>query len=343
MKILDHITLIHRELVGELSVEEAKLLNSWKNENEDNLATYEDMVEIWRLTSDYSAPKLNINVSNALDNQLQKIRQEQTKSVVESDSLHKESASSSAKVIKLRPYQWMMRIASALVVILAATFAFQNMNGGDSYNSGNQLQFVQLSDGSSIWLDKNSTLSVDKSFGESIRKVTLEGKAFFDIARDEAKPFIIDANEVDVQVLGTSFTIDANDDTPSVAVKSGRVEVKADEETKIITKGQQLEVTDNGTLTESEVNLNSDFTWTNKDLSFKDAPLSQVFADLSNHFKIEFVYKGGMDLGNCPFTSKSLANTTLEDVLNILELTYDMNIIRKSEKEIKLSRIKCRK
>jgi len=232
MKILDHITLIHRELVGELSVEEAKLLNSWKNENEDNLATYEDMVEIWRLTSDYSAPKLNINVSNALDNQLQKIRQEQTKSVVESDSLHKESASSSAKVIKLRPYQWMMRIASALVVILAATFAFQNMNGGDSYNSGNQLQFVQLSDGSSIWLDKNSTLSVDKSFGESIRKVTLEGKAFFDIARDEAKPFIIDANEVDVQVLGTSFTIDANDDTPSVAVKSGRVEVKADEETK---------------------------------------------------------------------------------------------------------------
>lgn len=325
--------MIHKELVGELPDADAVFLNEWKNDNEDNLATYHDTVEIWKLTSNYTPPELEINVSRAIEDQLSRIRQE---------SAEQEEVST-AKVVRLRPIQWAMRIAAAMVFVLAATFVFQSINGGESYTSGNNIQFVQLSDGSNIWLDKNSTLTIDKSFGEDQRQVALEGKAFFDIERDEARPFIIDANQVDVQVLGTSFTVDANDDTPLVAVKSGKVEVKADSQTKIITKGQQLEATNNGNLTESKVDVNSAFDWTNKDLSFKDAPLSQVFADLENHFNMKFTYKGGLDLAKCPFTSKSLANTPLQDVLDILELTYDMKIVKKSDKEIKLSRIRCRK
>lgn len=331
MKDFDYISMIHRELVGELSDADAKALDTWKNDNEDNLATYHDTVEIWQLTSNYTPPKLEINVSRAIEDQLSRIRTESAK----------QEEVSTAKVVRFRPAQWAMRIAAALVFVLAATFVFQS--GGESYSAGDSIEYVQLSDGSSIWLDRNSKLTIDKSFGDDDRKVALEGKAFFDIARDEARPFIIDANEVDVQVLGTSFTIDANDNTPSVAVRSGRVEVKADTETKIITKGQQLEATTDGNLTESTVDINEAFDWTNGDLSFKDAPLSKVFADLGNHFNMDFVYKGGMDLANCPFTSKSLVNTSLEDVLSILELTYEMKIVKKSDTEIKMSRIRCRK
>ena len=332
MKEIDYITIIHKELVGELSDTDAKLLQEWKGDNEDNLATYHDTVEIWQLTSNYTPPKLEINVSRAIEDQLSRIRKESKLEEV-----------STAKVVRFRPAQWAMRIAAAFVFVLSATFVFQSMNSGDSYSSGDEIKFVQLSDGSNIWLDKNSTLTVENSFGEDKRQVALQGKAFFDIARDEARPFIIDANHVDVQVLGTSFTIDANDNTPTVAVKSGRVEVKADVETKIITIGQQLEATSTGSLSESVVDIDKAFDWTNGDLSFKDAPLTKVFADLGNHFNIEFKYKGGVNLDQCPFTSKSLTDTSLEDVLDILELTYDMNVVKKSEKEIKLSRIRCRK
>lgn len=333
MKDFDYITIIHKELVGELSGTDAILLDKWKNDNEDNLATYRDTVEIWQLTSNYTPPKLEINVSRAIEDQLSRIRQESAKL----------EEVSTAKVVRLKPAQWVMRIAAAMVFVLAATFVFQSLNGGESYSSGDSIKFVQLSDGSSIWLDKNSTLTIDKSFGENQRQVALEGKAFFDIARDKARPFIIEANQVDVQVLGTSFTVDANDDTPLVAVKSGRVEVKADTETKVITKGQQLEATTTGSLTESLVDIDEAFDWTNKDLSFKDAPLTKVFADLGNHFNMNFVYKGGMDLSACPFTSKSLAKVSLQEVLDILELTYDMKIEKKSDEEIKMSRIRCRK
>ena len=332
MKELDYISIIHKELVGELSDTDARLLQEWKEDNEDNLATYHNTVEIWQLTSNYTPPKLDINVSRAIEDQLSRIRKESKLEEV-----------STANVVRFRPTQWAMRIAAAFVFVLSATFVFQSMNAEDSYSSGDEIKFVQLSDGSNIWLDKNSTLTVDNSFGEDKRQVALQGKAFFDIARDEARPFIIDANHVDVQVLGTSFTIDANDSTPTVAVKSGKVEVKADVETKIITKGQQLEVTSTGSLSESVVDIDKAFDWTNGDLSFKDAPLSKVFADLGNHFNIEFKYKGGVDLDQCPFTSKSLTDTTLEDVLDILELTYDMKVVKKSENEITLSRIRCRK
>lgn len=330
MKELDYISIIHKELVGELSGTEAKLLQEWKG-NEDNLATYQDTVEIWKLTSKYTPPKLEINVSRAIEDQLSKIRQESKLEVI-----------SSAKVVRLRPAQWAMRIAAAFLFVLSATFVFQTMNNGDSYSSSNEIKFVQLSDGSNIWLDKNSTLSIDNSFGEDQRQVVLQGKAFFDIVRDEARPFIIDANHVDVQVIGTSFTVDANDDTPLVAVKSGKVEVKANAETKVITKGQQLEVTANGSLSESVVDVDIAFDWTNEDLSFKDAPLTKVFADLGNHFNIVINYKGDVNLNECPFTSKSLSDTPLEDVLDILELAYEMDINKKSENEIKLSKIRCR-
>lgn len=330
MKEIDYISIIHKELVGELSGTDAKLLQEWKD-NEDNLATYHDTVAIWQLTSNYTPTNLKINVSRAIEDQLSKIRQESKLEVV-----------SSAKVVRLRPAQWAMRIAAAFVFVLSATFVFQTMNNGESYSSGNEIKFVQLSDGSNVWLDKNSTISIDNSFGKDQRQIALQGKAFFDVTRDEARPFIIEANHVNVQVLGTSFTIDANDDTPVVAVRSGKVEVKADVETKIISKGQQLEVTANGSLSESVVDVDIAFDWTNEDLSFKDAPLTKVFADLGNHFNIVINYKGDVNLNECPFTSKSLSDTPLKDVLDILELTYEMDINKKSENEIKLSKIRCR-
>ncbi len=332
MEEIDYLSIIHKELVGELSDAEARRLQDWKGENEDNLATYHDTVEIWKLTSNYTPPKLEINVSRAIEDQLSRIRKESQLEEV-----------TTAKVIKISPIQWAMRIAAVFAFVLSASFAFQFMTAGESYSSGNAIEFVQLSDGSNVWLDKNSTLTIDNSFGENNREVALQGKAFFDVARDEARPFIIDANHVDVQVLGTSFTIDANDETPVVAVKSGKVEVKAEVESKIITKGQQLEVTTTGNLTQSVIDVNNEFDWTNGDLSFKDAPLTKVFADLGNHFNVEFVYKGGVNLNECPFTSMSLLDTSLEDVLDILELTYDMNVVKKSKDRIKLSRIRCRK
>lgn len=333
MRDFDYISMIHRELVGELSELDAVVLDQWKEDNEDNLAIYQDTVEIWNLMSNYATPTLDINVTQALEDQLTRIRKE---------PLNQEK-NTQTKRISIRLIQWVMRIAAALVFVLAATFIIRSGDGGVNFSSGDEMQYVQLTDGSNIWLDKNSTLTADDSFGDGSRKVKITGKAFFDITRDEFRPFIINTNKLTVSVLGTSFTIDASFANPVVEVKSGKVEVKTELDSKIITKGLRLETNEIGNLIQSEVDINDVFGWANDDLSFKDAPLSQVLAELGVHFNINFVYKGVMDLNNCPFTSKSLADTQLDDILEILKLTYDMNIDRGFNEEIRILKIRCRK
>lgn len=251
------------------------------------------------------------------------------------------STTQDARIISLSTRKWVLRIAAIMLFAVSATVLFRSAQT-DSYTSANTVQYVQLEDGSSIWLDKNSQLTVDRSFNKSDRKVQLTGKAFFDIQRDEERPFVIQSEGTEVAVLGTSFTIDALDGTPEVSVKSGTVKVAASQEEVIITKGQKVSADVEGSL-ETTTSDASDWAWTNPDLSFKDAPLSQVLADLSKHFNVNLVYRGGVDLAKCPFTSKSLKDATLQEVLDILEITYDMKIKKKSDTEIRLTRIRCRK
>jgi transmembrane sensor len=85
-------------------------------------------------------------------------------------------------------------------------------------------QFL-LEDGSSILLQPNSQLLYTKPFKSDKREVKLIGAAFFDIAHDEKRPFLVYAKDVVTKVLGTSFTIDAHqkDAAITVSVKTGRV------------------------------------------------------------------------------------------------------------------------
>ena len=97
----------------------------------------------------------------------------------------------------------------------------------EKVNATNRPQTVLLSDGSTITLEPNSRLSFPASFTGTERTVYLRGEAFFEVARNTAKPFLVYANESVTKVLGTSFRVKAteNDPTVQVAVRTGRVSV----------------------------------------------------------------------------------------------------------------------
>ena len=84
-----------------------------------------------------------------------------------------------------------------------------------------------LSDGSTVFLNRNSSLTYPKNFMSGARKVSLKGEAFFDIITDEEHPFIIDAGKAKIQVLGTSFNVitENADNEVEVYVASGKVMV----------------------------------------------------------------------------------------------------------------------
>ncbi len=86
---------------------------------------------------------------------------------------------------------------------------------------------IQLPDGSTVWINAGSKLTYDKEFGQDLREVTLEGEAFFDIVKDEERPFIIHAAAIDIKVLGTAFNVKAypDDKKTETSLIRGKIEV----------------------------------------------------------------------------------------------------------------------
>lgn len=86
---------------------------------------------------------------------------------------------------------------------------------------------VQLPDGSRVWLNAGSKLTYDKEFNGALREVTLTGEGYFDVVRNEKKPFIIHTEKMDVKVLGTQFNVKSypNDKATEAALIHGSIEV----------------------------------------------------------------------------------------------------------------------
>lgn len=140
------------------------------------------------------------------------------------------------------------RFAAVLVVGLGIGFFVRNQVQSPTITAHKVVQeapipkvlpsVIFLSDGSKVRLKEGSKLIYPASFTGQTREVTLIGEAFFDIARDEQKPFLIHAGNITTKVLGTSFNIKAYEEEESseVSVITGRVSVSVKGEEKMITE-----------------------------------------------------------------------------------------------------------
>ncbi|WP_169741991.1 FecR family protein [Sphingobacterium deserti] len=105
-------------------------------------------------------------------------------------------------------------------------------------------KLITLPDSSRVWLNANSTLSVEAGYGTEARLMQLEGEAFFDVSPDPEKPFVVKTEHIKIEVLGTAFNIQAYTaaDKFRVGVEHGKVAVwdNAGQELNKLTKGQML-------------------------------------------------------------------------------------------------------
>jgi ferric-dicitrate binding protein FerR (iron transport regulator) len=118
------------------------------------------------------------------------------------------------------------------------------LTGEQIVNASGAVKMVMLADSSQVILQPNSTLWISVDFNKDVRRVALKGEAFFDVVRDERRPFKVFTHDVVTTVLGTSFTIKAPSDkeTITVAVRSGRVAVSSKAERKGNTTAEEQEV-----------------------------------------------------------------------------------------------------
>ena len=173
-------------------------------------------------------------------------------------------------------------------------------------NDSQQTRTVVLCDGTQVQLSPGSSIHYGETFNQSDRTVILEGEAFFDVARNPEKPFLVISNGLVTRVLGTSFTVSSNDREVSVSVKTGRVEVLSQENyermkevdrqlsaTMVLKPNQKAvfsrkEASLTRSLVEEPLIVNPSARPAT--LSFDNTPAAEVFDRLANAYNIEIIY-----------------------------------------------------
>jgi len=188
---------------------------------------------------------------------------------------------------------------------------------------GGQYQIV-LPDGSKVWLNAASTLSFPTSFASmKNRFVELKGEAYFEVAKDRTKPFIVKSNEQKVEVLGTHFNINAyvDEENTKTTLLEGSVRVSGSGifgDNALLKPNQQSVLTGN-TIKVLPVDPESAIDWKNGYFSFNKEDLPTIMRKISRWYDVEIVYQGNYT-GN-DFTGVVSRNKDVSEVLNLLELT----------------------
>jgi ferric-dicitrate binding protein FerR (iron transport regulator) len=174
------------------------------------------------------------------------------------------------------------RWAAAASVLLAGVLIVRTLgNGQETMTASSGSRVIALADGSRVTLHQGATLRYPRSFGDrKERHVELDGRAFFEVTRNPAQPFVVEGDAVNVTVLGTSFEVD--DQQSRVAVRTGKVQVaeQAHPERKvIILPGEQTMLKSGGL--EKETADPNDLYWKTGELTFNNRPLEAVIKEIS--------------------------------------------------------------
>ena len=153
---------------------------------------------------------------------------------------------------------------------------------------------LTLPDGTQVHLNSGTTIKFPKKFSAYSREVKLDGEAFFEVAKNPNKPFIIQTGEVNTMVHGTSFNINNYDDKDrvEVTVATGKVEVSSNEEKVFLTQNDQA-IFDRTTknITKELVNAADYLYWKKGIINFKDAPLAEALEALERWYGVSFIVK----------------------------------------------------
>ncbi len=231
---------------------------------------------------------------------------------------------------------YLLRIAAVLIVALGVGYLFFVESPANNIvfeTTANEKIEIDLPDGTRVWLNENSRLSYGEDYNAKERHVAFSGEAFFDVVRNEQRTFRIETGESVVEVLGTSFDVDAYPAKGYVAVdvKTGRVALRSKGEAGeiIIEKGAygKLDLDRQVLGLAENAPLNIDY-WRTGQLIFEDVPLSQVIADLNKNFDLPTTVSSPT-LGECRFTS-SFNHPSLEEVLEIISITMSLTVEKTS-------------
>lgn len=361
--------LIGRKMANEASPQELKELEEILRSNPELHFSLQALTELWHKTPSRNTAELE----SAYQNHLNRLKAELPDPPGSTEDLHEAALFSYPK----RRFFGKNAIAAsffAVIILLVAGAVFYTVPAKEmiaeqqkpdeasvSTRYGSKTDII-LPDGTKVWLNAGSKITYDKTFGESIRNVSLTGEAYFDVVHNAEKPFVIHTTAMDIRVLGTEFNVKSYPDekTTEASLIRGSIEVtlKDKQAEKVILKPNQKIVVSNDqelapatvdapkkALQHSEpifslrhlnyFSLDStivETSWVQNRLVFEDESFEEIAIRMSRWYGVNFDF-GNDSSKKLRFTG-NIKNESVVDALKAMQITADFKFRILSDKHI---------
>jgi ferric-dicitrate binding protein FerR (iron transport regulator) len=198
---------------------------------------------------------------------------------------------------------------------------------------------LTLSDGTTVWLNARTRLTYPTAFVGDQRRVSIEGEAFFEVAKDKNKPFIVSANGSEIKVLGTTFNVYSYPDESisRISLLEGSVQVhsKISPDIEVTLRPQEEAIFQSQTQTMmiGKIPNNDYFLWREGIYSFENESLSNILKKLELYYDIKIEVKDPAIL-KWKYTVKFRQRDGIDEILRALGKVYPLKIRKNEEKNI---------
>lgn len=209
--------------------------------------------------------------------------------------------------------------------------------------AGDTVKVIALPDGTKVWLNAAATLTYPRAFAKKERNVHLEGEAYFEVAKNRQKPFIVDSESMRVRVLGTMFNFKSSPHCrlAEASLIEGEIEVKGnnDEGMIILIPGQKAELNKStGRLLVKQVNARMDAVWHDGLIPFEKADIFAIAKTLERFYDMKIILSPDIEAGKTysgVLKKKDKIESVLRSLSNTIPIHYKIegnNVFISSQK-----------
>ena len=198
----------------------------------------------------------------------------------------------------------LIKVAASIIILAALQFGYQYWSQWPGVqqeetalvsrqNPAGRKAIFQLSDGTKVKLNAESKLQFPKNFSDTNRIVLLEGEAFFEVARDETRPFLVVTGNITTKVLGTSFHVKNHPQSHNVqvALVHGKVSVLDQNGTSVVLEPDEMVTYSHKNITKSTFDRDLVFGWVDNKLVFDKANAREVVKRLEKWYGVKFILR----------------------------------------------------
>ena len=306
-------SIIQKYLQGTTSEEDNQQLKQWiqqSPENKKRLFAEKDIWDTYSLHSNQRKYEVNIELE-LLNQQIKPGKTERT--------LHLTSIMKMVAILLLAfGLGWSSRFISSTNSLQTSEATMQEI-----FVPKGQVNQVFLADGTRIWINSETRLIVPSVFGINERIVKLNGEAFFEVAKDQKRPFRVKVNGQQIEVIGTSFNVRAYDNSNKIetTLETGQIKLRTGSQTTMLLPGEHcLFNKEEKQIIISKVNSKAFSSWKDGRYEFKNEDLMEVFKVIERWYDVQIIAEEAYFKG-MRFSGVIKRNKDVKHFLELLNLT----------------------